>query len=122
MGTYAAVFIGGGIGSLARFGMSKAITSSIKGINPMATLASNFFSTLILGIVLYLSVSRINLSDNVKALIIVGFCGGFSTFSTFSLETFELFRAGYTFWAMANIIISIVLGMGIILFLFKYFN
>ena len=54
-----------------------------------------------------------------KALLIAGFCGGFSTFSTFSYETFELLKSGNYFFAVANMAVSLLLGVGVLFILAK---
>jgi CrcB protein len=54
-----------------------------------------------------------------KALLITGFCGGFSTFSTFSYETFELMRSGQYWFATANVLVSVALGVGVLFVLAK---
>ncbi len=109
-----AVFLGGGLGSLARFGVSSVVTSGFKNINPLGTMTANIVSTVLLGVVLYLASSKMGMSDNMKIFLITGFCGGFSTFSTFSYETFELLRTGQFWIAGANILISVALGVGVL--------
>lgn len=117
MQIYIAIFFGGGFGSVARFMLSRTITSNFTNINPVGTFAANLLSTIILGIILYFAGTRMQISDLTKALLIIGFCGGFSTFSAFSYETFELLRLGNNFAAFANITVSLLLGVGVLYFL-----
>lgn len=119
MNLFLAVFVGGGLGSVARFGVSSMLTSGFKNINPVGTLTANIISTIILGLVLYLASQKMGISDNMKALVITGFCGGFSTFSTFSYETFELLRTGQFWFTAANVLVSIVLGIGVLFVIAK---
>lgn len=102
---YIAIFIGGGLGSLCRFVLSRYNLST--GLLPWGTILANFSSCLLLGItVAFLANKPIN-THWAKPFIAVGFCGGFSTFSTFSLETFELLRNGQTFTAFLQVSSSI---------------
>jgi CrcB protein len=95
------VFIGGGLGSLSRFGISKVL-APYSQIFPFTTFTSNLLSCTILGFLSYLSL-RNQLNETYKLLFIMGFCGGFSTFSTFSNETFQLFQNGNIILAFLNI-------------------
>lgn len=108
---YLAVFIGGGLGSVFRFGVSRLITSNFQQINPSATLVANILATLLLGIMLLAGSNRLIEAPVLKALLITGFCGGFSTFSTFSYESFILLREGQFFLAVANVVISVLLAV-----------
>jgi len=100
------VFLGGGIGSLARFYVT-TLTENFTSAFPYGTLISNITASLILGVVAGYLLGVQN--NNLRFLIIVGFCGGFSTFSSFSFETFELFRTAQMGQAFLNIFVNTVL-------------
>lgn len=102
------IFIGGGMGCLARYGISKTVLAFPAQQFPVATLASNLLSVIVMGVALGMFSAKLQ-SETIRALIITGFCGGFSTFSTFSLETLELFRKGNYYFAAGNVILSVVL-------------
>ncbi|MFZ1688676.1 MAG: fluoride efflux transporter CrcB [Flavobacteriales bacterium] len=108
MNTWLAVFVGGGLGSVVRYAMSLALGRWFMGaVFPWATLASNVLATAIMGLLVW----RFALDGEGKelwwTLLAVGFCGGFSTFSTFSVETIQLMREGFTFFAWLNILVSV---------------
>lgn len=119
MNNILAIFIGGGLGSLARFGISSFVISRFKTIFPLATLTSNILSCAILAVTIILLNSKTDLNSAWKPLIITGFCGGFSTFSAFSYETVELIRSGNTLYAIINILISITVCIGLVYVLVK---
>lgn len=100
------VFIGGGLGSLCRFGIAKAV-APYTPVFPYATLFANILSCILLGFLMQLSF-RNQIDETYKWLIMTGFCGGFSTFSTFSGETFQLFQDGNIVLGMLNILGSII--------------
>lgn len=114
-----AVFIGGGLGSLFRYGITKLISSSILIEFPLATLLSNLSSTAILAWFMYYFQMKLDLNDTWRLFLVTGFCGGFSTFSTFSFETFELMKNGHTAIAVANVIISIIACLFLLYIIYK---
>lgn len=110
-----AVFIGGGLGSLARYGIAELVRMNFRGMFPVATLCSNILSCIVLALAIGVFADKI--SPGMRLLLVAGFCGGFSTFSTFSYETVELIRTGHTLIALANVLISITVCFTIIYFL-----
>ena len=108
------VFIGGGVGSVLRFGISMAMYNYYKTVFPLATLMSNLFSCFVFGLMFYLLGEKINTEISLRLLIITCFCGGFSTFSAFSFETVELMKSGYILYAVLNILVSVSACLGII--------
>lgn len=105
------VFVGGGLGALTRFGVSKWFVSNQDSF-PYATLLSNLMATLILGLVVYYGPQKWS-NEGMKLFLLTGFCGGFSTFSTFSFETFQLLQTSWLL-ALLNILISVLGGLGIL--------
>ena len=101
------IFIGGGLGSLARYGTGKIFESCSASGFPVGTLAANIISSLILGLFLGLMPQLAGRFDSFRMFIAVGFCGGFSTFSTFSAETLEMIRNGMFAYAALNILMSV---------------
>ncbi|MEX1003520.1 MAG: fluoride efflux transporter CrcB [Crocinitomicaceae bacterium] len=108
------VFIGGGLGSVARFLTGILSLRFYKGEFPIGTLLANFLACLILGITLFYLKDKLMQTEWVKYLVIIGFCGGFSTFSTFSIETLKLFQDQFFLMGILNILISLSLGIGIL--------
>src|SRR6476646_12287087 len=101
------VFLGGGLGSILRYGIAEFVKANFRSGFPVATLCSNVLSCLILAITIGYFSGKISENPSLRILILVGVCGGFSTFSTFSYETVELIRSGNLLFAILNILISV---------------
>ncbi|MGS1093460.1 fluoride efflux transporter CrcB [Aquamicrobium terrae] len=108
-----AVALGGAVGSLARY-MLSAAAQPISGSLPWGTILINILGSFIIGLfgTLTLTHGRYPVSENVRLLVMVGVCGGFTTFSSFSLQTLDLLRSGAMGRAAINIIASVVLCVG----------
>ncbi len=117
------VFVGGGLGSALRFMVSMwwrhlslhprfegNFSSTESMLMPWPTLAVNVVGCLLIGL-FYTYSDRWGLSPEVRLLLTTGFCGGLTTFSTFSWETVSLFQGGHYMMAIAYVLLSIVLGL-----------
>ncbi|MDX2283986.1 MAG: fluoride efflux transporter CrcB [Bacteroidia bacterium] len=106
MNEWLAVAAGGAAGSLLRFGIGKAMAPQAASF-PWATLLANVLACLVLGAAWAWFGRRQDLPEATRLLITTGFCGGFSTFSTFSLETARMIAGGQ--WGAAALYVGLSL-------------
>lgn len=109
--------LGGGLGSILRYLISVVTLKYFNSPFPLATLIVNVLGSLLLGFF----TAKTNWSSyELKLLFTVGICGGFTTFSTFSLEMFRMIEANNIFNAVLYLILSVVLGISALFVGFKY--
>jgi len=107
-----AVFLGGGIGSVARYAVGLLFVQRFGPGFPYGTLAINLAGCLVIGMVVQIAQTRaLGLSPLVRVFMTAGVLGGFTTFSTFAYETVTLFGESLTGPAIAYVLISVVGGL-----------
>jgi CrcB protein len=124
--TYAVVAAGGALGTIARYFFSAAALPISKTL-PWGTILINIAGSFIIGFfgTLTLADGRFPLPENARLFVIVGFCGGFTTFSSFSLQTLDLLRNGAGGRAVVNVLLSVALCLCAVAaghFLASHFN
>jgi CrcB protein len=110
--SYLWVTVGSALGGLLRFTIGKLLLSFDVSIGfPIGTVFINVLGSFVIGYfgTLTLHSGKYPVSDNLRLFVMIGICGGFTTFSSFSLQTFDLARSGMWGRVLANIVLSVVL-------------
>lgn len=105
-----AVGVGGAIGAIARYLLGDAVHRWIPGFFPYGTFVVNVVGCLVFGVIVGLAESRFVVGPVARIFLLVGILGGFTTFSSFTFETFELLRSGQIFAAAVNVIGQVAIG------------
>ena len=110
MGTYVWVAVGGAIGTLGRYWLTGVVSRLIGETFPWGTLVINVTGSFIIGFFATLTGpdGRIFTPTDVRQFVMIGICGGYTTFSSFSLQTLNLMNDGEWLYAGANIVLSVV--------------
>lgn len=118
-----AIVVGGGLGALLRWWLGLKLNAYFPAIPP-GTLAANLIGGYVVGVAVAFFASYSALAPEWRLLVITGFCGGLTTFSTFSAEVVTLMQQGRAFWALgaagAHLIGSIVMtfaGIGTVVWI-----
>ena len=108
------VGIGGGFGAMARFGLTQATADISKQIPFgifLCNVVGSFFIGLIAAFLIKTSIFNEDISVNVRALLVTGFLGGFTTFSSFSLDVLNLLQRGEILIALSYIFVSVLISL-----------
>jgi CrcB protein len=111
MGAWIAVAVGGAVGSVARFWLASAMTVLTGPRFPWGTLLINVLGSFVIGLVAGFTLTpvRVSMAPDIRIFLMTGVCGGFTTFSAFSLQTLELLQNGDVVPAFGYAIGSVVL-------------
>ncbi|HEV2531041.1 fluoride efflux transporter CrcB [Phenylobacterium sp.] len=104
--TYLWIALGSALGGMARFALSTFVAQAGGGVFPWGILLVNVTGSFAIGV---LATAPAGLSPDARLLLTVGLCGGYTTFSSFSLQTLDLLRQGHVAAALGNIAGSVVL-------------
>jgi len=111
LGAYLWIAIGGALGSMGRYATGIYVGRWLGTGFPWATLMINVFGSFLIGAFAEAFALRWSTSQNVRVFLVVGICGGYTTFSTFSLDIVTLINRDANLAALAYIIASVILGL-----------
>lgn len=110
MNTISLIFIGAGLGGVLRYGVSTGVYYLFNKNFPYGTLVVNVSGSFLMGFLFILLLERFHtFAPQLRALLLIGFLGGYTTFSSFSIETINLIENANWFPAILNILLSTIL-------------
>lgn len=105
------VGVGGAAGAVARYLVDTWVTANVRDAFPWGTFVINVSGSFVLGLLFGLAIERSVLPAEIRAPLMIGFLGAYTTFSTLMLETWRLVEAGSVLVAVANIVGSVAVGL-----------
>lgn len=105
------IFFGGGVGSLLRYGLSRWINNTVITEFPLGTFLVNIIGCFLIGFIIYYAERYGEHAQQWRLLLVTGLCGGFTTFSAFSLENVQLLTDQRIFIFLAYAAGSVILGL-----------
>jgi len=111
MSTMVGVFVGGALGALSRYGLDRVIEQRGESSFPWSTFVINVSGCVFVGFLIAAIVDRHSAPEWLRAGLVVGFCGGYTTFSTFAQETLDLIEAHDIAIAVLSVSANVVLGV-----------
>jgi len=107
---YLLILLGGGTGSLARYLAGTAIMARFGSRSPLGTLVINVTGSFLIGLIMTVLTERFQANPYWRPLLVIGFLGGYTTFSSFEWETYSAIRDGGFWIGILNVIGSVTLG------------
>ena len=110
MDRYLVVLLGAGIGGLARYVAGVSIMAKYGGRFPLGTFVINISGSLLIGVLMTLLTERLQPHPNWRLFLVVGFLGGYTTFSSFEYETYQAVRGGAAWIGLFYMLSSVIAG------------
>ena len=119
------IFLGGGLGALLRFLISEQTDRLFLNSFPFGTIVVNVLGAFLMGLVVSYFADKVNVSQNIKMFLTIGFLGGFTTFSTFNVDFYQLFSNGEILASLLYLFVTFTFTLTVIAFylglsLFKF--
>lgn len=108
MNQFIAIASGGAVGALLRYWTSLAVHGRLGAAFPYGTLTVNVIGSLLMGFLYIWLIERMSAGPALRAFLMIGVLGAFTTFSTFSIETLNLLESGQVSRALANVLLSVI--------------